>query len=419
MRIAIVGSGISGLTTAWLLSRKHDVTLFEANESLGGHTNTVNIEVDGIQLNVDTGFIVFNEWTYPNFIGLMKELQVESNPTLMGFSVRCEKTGLEYSGSGFNGLFSQRRNLLRPQFYRLIRDIVRFNRLAPQHQEGREDETVGEFLKTHQFSEIFAEKYLLPMGAAIWSCPLQTFEQFPIRFIIEFYINHGLLLITGRPTWRTITGGAQRYIDKMLPDLGAVRPGTPVLAVKRFEDHVELSTDLSTETFDEVVLACHSDQALKMLQDGDEIENNLLSQFPYGKNKAVLHTDESVLPKKRRAWASWNYQICEDSNERPVVTYCMNLLQNLNTQRTICVTLNSDSTIAEDSILGRYDYSHPIFTINRKSAQQQHSSLIRHRRTSYCGAYWGNGFHEDGVNSALAVCKSFDVMPSWTVEEYA
>ena len=414
MRIAIIGTGISGMTAAHLLHPLHEITVYEANDYIGGHTHTVSAVVNGQELAVDTGFIVFNEWTYPNFIALMDELKVDSVPTSMGFSVKCERTGLEYCGSGLNGLFTQRGNLFRPKFYRLISDILRFNRDAPKYRDGRIDETVGEFLQTHRYSETFAEQYLLPMGAAIWSCPMETFESFPIRFIIEFYINHGLLLLTGRPTWRTIVGGSREYAKKITePFDHLIRLNSPVIGVSRDPDHVNVTTRSGTEQFDEVIFACHSDQALKILKDADNVEADVLSQFPYSQNSAILHTDESVLPSHRRAWASWNYHIKKERNDRPSVTYNMNILQHLKTDATVCVSLNEDDHIDEAKILGTYNYSHPVFTVQRDAAQQRHQDLIRHRRTSYCGAYWGNGFHEDGVNSGLAVCNAFGIQPSW------
>lgn len=418
MKVGIIGSGISGLTAAWLLNQEHEITIFEANDYIGGHTHTVAVEVDAIQYDIDTGFIVFNEWTYPNFIALLGEIKVQSVPTSMGFSVRCDLTNLEYCGSGLNGLFSQRANLLRPRFYRLIADILRFNREAPRFLDGPQEETVGDFLSKHGYSAQFAEQYLLPMGAAIWSCPMETFEKFPIRFIIEFYVNHGLLLITGRPTWRTIAGGSHKYIEKLTADFrDRILLNSPVLGVRRHSNHVEVRLQDQVEVFDEVIFACHSDQALKILDDADDQELELLQKFPYSRNVALLHTDESVLPKRRRAWASWNYHLRKERSNRPSVTYNMNILQHIESEKTFCVTLNEEDLIDESKVLGRYQYSHPVFTVERKFAQLRHSELIRHRRTSFCGAYWGNGFHEDGVNSALAVCRAYGILPRWQMPE--
>jgi predicted NAD/FAD-binding protein len=416
MKIAIIGAGISGLTAAYRLSPAYDVTLFEANDYLGGHTNTVEVELGGERQVIDTGFIVFNDWTYPNFIQLLGELGVRSQPTSMGFSVRCDSANLEYNGSSLNGLFAQRRNLLRPSFYRMLADIMRFNRDAPElvlARGGKDETTVGEFLARHRYSHEFARNYLLPMGAAIWSCPVATFENFPIRFIVEFYKNHGLLSIRNRPTWRVIQGGSRTYVAKMAERFrDRVRLRTPVDQVRRsVNDVVIVPRNGSPERFDHVVFACHSDQALRMLADATATERDVLSEFPYGRNTAVLHTDETVLPKRRRAWASWNYRLTGESSQSTslaaTVTYQMNLLQQLRSKHVFNVTLNGDEQIDPTKVLRRFEYHHPIFTIRRAAAQARQRELINANRTSYCGAYWGNGFHEDGVVSALRVCEAF------------
>jgi predicted NAD/FAD-binding protein len=409
MRIAIIGAGISGLTAAYRLSQHHEITLFEANDYLGGHTHTVDVELGGERQVIDTGFIVFNDWTYPNFIALLNELRVASRPTSMSFSVRCDRTGLEYNGSSLNGLFAQRRNLLRPSFHRMIRDILRFNREGPELVLSRPVDdamTVGEFLTQQRYSREFADQYLLPMGAAIWSCPTGTFAEFPIRFIVEFYRNHGLLSVRHRPTWRVIEGGSRTYVAGMLPRFrDRVRLNTPVESVRRTTESVEVTPrEQPVERFDHVVFACHSDQALRMLADPTATEQELLGAFPYERNSAVLHTDESLLPRRRLAWASWNYQIPAEPTAHATVSYCMNILQHLRSQHTFCVTLNSDDRIDPAKILGRFEYHHPIFTTRRATMQARHREVLNVNRTSFCGAYWGNGFHEDGVNSALAVC---------------
>lgn len=413
MRIAIIGSGISGLTAAYLLHAEHAVTIYEANHYVGGHAHTVEIELSDGRFSVDTGFLVFNDWTYPNFIALLDELDVASVATSMGFSVKCDRTGIEYSGSGLNGLFAQRRNLMRPTIYRLVSDIVRFNKQAPEFRNIAADVTVGNFLRDHRYSNQFAELYLLPMGAAIWSCPMETFENFPIRFIIEFYINHGLLQLTGRPVWRTIQGGSQNYVRKMTQRFtDSIRLETPIRGVSRSEECVHVTTQTGTDEFDEVIFACHSDQALSLLTDPSPAEVDVLSKFPYSKNIATLHTDETVLPTRKRAWAAWNYHVRRESDQRPTVTYNLNILQHLKTRETVCVSLNEEG-IDPKRIHGTFHYSHPVFTTERDAAQARHQELIRNQRTSYCGAYWGNGFHEDGVNSALAVCRAFGVLPGW------
>lgn len=451
-KIAVIGAGISGLTAAYRLGERHDVTLFEANPWAGGHTNTVDVMVDGEKHAIDTGFIVFNERTYPNFIRLLDELGVASRPTEMSFSVRCQDTGLEYCGSTLNGLFAQRRNLVRPSFYRMIRDILRFGREATLIAEGHDNElrpgsgsaadaTVGEFLLRRRYSSEFCRNYLLPMGAAIWSCPTGKFADFPIQFIAEFYHNHGLLQIRNRPRWRVIDGGSRTYVDALLKRYrGRLHLNAPVRSVHRTADYVELETrDRTPERFDQVVFACHSDQALRMLKDSSDTEREILSAFPYEKNLAVLHTDTAMLPRRRRAWASWNYlieaptaapslakvaspkltsdtDVSETISETAEaltgvsgssaasVTYCMNILQHLKASQTFCVTLNAKHRINPRCILGEFQYEHPVFTRQRSSVQARHAELIGVNRTSYCGAYWRNGFHEDGVVSAIAVC---------------
>lgn len=428
MKIAIIGAGISGLTAAYRLSPMHDITLFEANDYLGGHTNTVDVEWDGERHAIDTGFIVFNDWTYPKFIELLDGLGVRSQPTSMSFSVRCDAADLEYNGSNFNGLFAQRRNLLRPSFYRMLMDVLRFNREALELVLGKStsnETTVGEFLARYRYSREFAEYYLLPMGAAIWSCPLGTFENFPIQFILEFYRNHGLLSIRHRPTWRVIEGGSRNYVVKMVQAFrNRIQLNTPIESVRRSPgDVVVVPRNRPPEIFDHVVFACHSDQALRMLADPTATERTVLSEFPYGRNRAVLHADPGVLPKRRRAWASWNYHLTDQPSEynepAATVTYQMNMLQNLQSKHVYNVTLNSDDRIDPAKVIQQFEYYHPIFTVSRATAQARHRELINVNRTSFCGAYWGNGFHEDGVNSALAVSQVLGGVPAHTQEKMA
>lgn len=409
MRIAIIGAGISGLTAARYLCQNHDVTVFEASSRVGGHVNTVQVDIDGQIHHIDTGFIVFNEWTYPNFTNLLRELEVESAPTSMSFSVRCDKTGLEYNGTSLNGIFAQRTNLVSPRFLRLLSDIIRFNREGTRDfYRLPEDVTVGQYLKTKQFSEQFEQQYLLPMGAAIWSCPVSQFEDFPIKFILEFYHNHGLLRIRNRPQWKTIVGGSNRYVEKMIsPFEDHIRLRQPIRSIKRLEDAVAIVHDSGCEYFDEVVIACHSDQALRMLSDPDPTEIEILSAFPYSKSTAILHTDTRVLPKNRRAWASWNYHVSAQDTSSATLTYNMNILQQIESKHTFCVTLNEQLAIDPSRVLGTFEYEHPIFTVKRSHVAKRHQEMIRRRRTSYCGAYWRNGFHEDGVVSAMNVCQEF------------
>jgi len=428
MKIAIIGSGISGLTAAWLLHQSHEIAVFEANDYVGGHTHTIDVDADGEQLAIDTGFIVYNDWTYPNFIQMLERLGVDSLATEMSFSVRCERSRIEYNGSNLNGLFAQRSNLLKPQFHRMLQDILRFNREALELLGADRDSlTVDEYVAQRGYSRQFSDLYLIPMGAAIWSCPPETFGKFPVRFIVEFYRNHGLLSIRNRPQWRVISGGSARYVEKLIaPFKERIRLNSPVESIVREETGVTVrATGSEDERFDHAIFACHSDQALRILGDTATLtERNVLTEFPYQKNSAVLHWDDSVLPERRRAWASWNYHIDgspSDSNnesrkttgQSATVTYNMNILQRLKARQTYCVTLNRDQAIDPAKIVGQYEYHHPIYTTGRRAAQQKHPDLINHNRTSFCGAYWGNGFHEDGVNSALAVCRQLGVEPPW------
>ena len=411
MRIAIIGSGISGLVAARQLHAAHELTIYEAQEYAGGHTNTVSVNFAGEDHAIDTGFIVFNDRTYPNFCRLLQELRVESVPTSMSFSVRADEDNLEYSGSGLAGMFVQKRNLLRPGFYRMIRDILRFNREALDQTDDSEDEpTVGDFIVQNRYSSQFSKHYLLPMGAAIWSCPTSTFENFPIRFICEFYRNHGLLSLQNRPTWRVIKGGSRNYVRALTrPFLDRILLGTPVRSVVRGPESVAVESSRGVHHYDEVIFACHSDQALSILgEQASAVEKSVLGAIPYEPNTAVLHTDISLLPRRTSAWASWNYHIPVGTSDHATLTYNMNILQHIQSRHTFCVTLNEDSAIDQEKVIAKFRYSHPVFTTQRKWAQQRHGELIRNDRLSFCGAYWGNGFHEDGVNSGLAVASAFE-----------
>ncbi len=416
MRIAIVGSGISGLVSAYLLHGEHEITVLEANDYIGGHTHTVDVDWQGEQLAIDTGFIVCNDRTYPNFLKLLDHLRVPIRPTSMSFSVHCQRTGLEYNGTSLNTLFAQRRNLFRPSFYRMLRDITRFNRESLALLDSAEEAiTVGEYLDKHKYSPEFVGQYLVPMGAAIWSCPPGTFRRFPMRFIVEFYHNHGLLSLRNRPQWYVIAGGSRCYVETLTAGFRErIRLNCPVSQVTRYPERVEISTvEGPPESFDQVIFACHSDQALKMLTDPTSLERQLLQEFPYQENTAVLHTDPRVLPKLRKAWASWNYHLPKEETAAATVTYHMNILQSLASKHIYNVTLNETSAIDPSRIIQTMTYHHPIYTTNRAKAQARHGELIQQNRTSFCGAYWGNGFHEDGVNIALAVCRTFGL----TLEE--
>ena len=413
-RIAVIGSGISGLTTSYLLQSQYEVTLFEEQDYLGGHTNTVDIEVDNTIYPVNTGFIVFNDWTYPNFIRLMDHLGVQSEDSDMSFSVRCDQSNLEYNGSNLNTLFCQRRNLINLRFWRMLKDIMRFNKEATQHYLGGDLEsgiTLQEYLDEQGYGETFRRYYVIPMGSAIWSAPEADMMAFPAAFFVRFFHHHGLLSIDNRPQWRVISGGSRTYVDVLKEKLqGPVLINRAVKSVTRHAQGVTLTDGKGYHHhFDAVVLACHSDQALAMLEQPSSEEVSILGAIPYQDNSVVLHTDTRLLPRSRNGWAAWNYRI-PDSPDQPVtVTYNMNILQNFNSDTTFCVSLNQDESIDPSKILRRYRYSHPAFTIAGSEAQNQFELINGKQHTFYCGAYWFNGFHEDGVNSAIRVARSLNV----------
>ena len=412
MKIAIVGAGVSGLVAAYHLHQDHEVTIFEANSYPGGHVNTVEVELDGQEFSVDTGFIVFNDWTYPHFIALLDQLEIKSHPTEMSFSVKDNATGLEYNGHSINTIFAQRRNLFRPSFVRMIRDILRFNKQAKDLARTKNDSrTVGQFLSDNGYGSMFSSHYLLPMGSAIWSCPTGCFADFPIQFIAEFYDNHGLLNVKDRPQWRVIEGGSKQYVGELIkPFKQNIRLNCPVTSIERNLNDIRLDTATEANVkFDHVIFACHADTALRILgKEATALEKNILSAFPYSSNTAVLHTDISLLPQSRRAWASWNYSLDGDDDSPATLTYNMNILQGIKSRQTICVSLNCEKAIDPKHVLAQFEYSHPVFTLERGQAQSRHHELIDFNRTSYCGAYWRNGFHEDGVVSALAVVKGIE-----------
>ncbi|MEX2962298.1 NAD(P)/FAD-dependent oxidoreductase [Microbulbifer sp. TYP-18] len=413
MRIAVAGSGIAGLTAAYLLNRRYDITLFEAEDRLGGHTATVEVEEDGRTLAIDTGFIVFNDWTYPNFIHLLNQLGVASQPTDMGFSVCSDRDDFEYAGNNLNSLFAQRSNLFRPGHWRMLRDILRFNRSAVSDwHAGKLDEqlTLGDYLAQNGYSEEFVWRYLVPMGSAIWSASTKQMLEFSASFFVRFFFNHGLLNLFNRPQWRVIRGGSREYIEPLVATFkDRVRLATPVQSVLRKPDGVSLLAGGEEMEFDAVVLACHSDQALRCLGDPSREERELLGAIPYARNSVVLHTDCRLLPRYRRSWASWNYRLQEGDTQLPVLTYNMNILQRLDAKLTYCVTLNSESNIEPGRILHRFEYAHPQFSIAGMQAQKAWGKINGVNRTWYCGAYWANGFHEDGVNSALRVTRALGV----------
>ncbi|WP_303286166.1 FAD-dependent oxidoreductase [Marinobacter sp. SS8-8] len=413
-RIAVIGAGVSGLTAAWLLAEKHEVQVFEAGDYAGGHTNTEQVEAGGRTWPVNTGFIVFNDWTYPNFIKLMDRLGVPSEVSDMSFSVDCSSTGLQYNGTRLNTLFAQRRNLFNLPFLKMVREILRFNKETRADLEAgniNNEETLGQYLKRNGYSRYFRNYYIVPMGAAIWSAPEIVLEQFPIRFFLQFFNNHGMLSVENRPIWRVISGGSAQYVTRMMERLGdATHLSSPVKKVVRDEDGVTVSVRGQEHHFDQVIFGCHSDQALAMIADPTDKELDILGAMGYQNNDVVLHTDTSVLPDNRRAWAAWNYFIPAHSTEPVSVTYNMNILQNFHdAPETFCVTLNRSHDIAPDKVIKRFGYAHPVFTLDAVAAQERYDEIGNRNRTHFCGAYWFNGFHEDGVRSALRVTRAFGV----------
>lgn len=414
MKIAIIGTGIAGNFAAYRLAPHHDITVFESKERVGGHTNTVEIEDSGRSLAIDTGFIVYNDVTYPNFLALLDELGVESQASDMSFSVTGGRRGLEYNGSSLNGLFAQRSNLLKPSFYRMLVDILRFNREAPALIEQPElTLTLGEYLDQNAYTKHFAENYILPMGSAIWSATAERMRAMPAVFFVRFFQNHGLLSVRDRPQWRVIKGGSTRYVEQLVAGhRQQIRVNTAVQEVRRHPEYIEIKAEgCEPERFDRVFMACHSDQALAMLADPTPQEREVLGSIGYQRNEAVLHTDTSLMPKRRLAWAAWNYNIpAGNANHdgKVTLTYNMNILQGLQASKQYCVTLNNTAAIDPDRILRVINYGHPIFTERAVEAQGRHREIDGARRTYYCGAYWRYGFHEDGVVSAMDALRHFE-----------
>lgn len=421
MKIAVVGTGIAGNVAAWELSRAHEVTVFEAEGRIGGHTNTVEVSLGHRSWAVDTGFIVFNDWTYPNFIAILEALGVAWQESDMSFSVKHARSGLEYNGTSLNALFAQRSNLFRPSFLGMIRDILRFHREAPALlEDGAPDLSLGEWLDRERYGRAFVEHYVVPMGSAIWSATQARMRQMPAKFFVRFFRNHGMLSVDERPVWRTIRGGSREYVRKLVAGhRDRIRLDTPVESIRRAEDHVLIrARGCEAERFDHVFLACHSDQALALLEDPSDAERAVLGAIAYQDNEAVLHTDSSVLPSRRLAWAAWNYHLLEQPERPAAVTYNMNILQRLDAPETFCVTLNHTEAIDPARIIDTYHYSHPVFTPEAVAAQARHREVNQGRRTSYCGAYWRNGFHEDGVVSALAALEHFAEDPAHAQRDF-
>ena len=411
MRIAVVGSGISGLAAAWLLSREHETTLFEASDRLGGHTDTHDIELAGRRYAVDTGFIVHNRQHYPLLTRLFEALGVATRPTTMSFSVQAPARGLEYNATTPDGLFCQRRNLFSPRFWGMLRDISRFYRIAPRLLDAAgPGPSLGDYLREHRFGAAFRDEHLVPMASALWSSPPRQILSFPARYLAQFMANHHMLQIAGRPEWRVVDGGSRRYVDAMRAGWSVrERLATPVLGVKRGAEGVEILLPGGNEVFDQVVLACHSDQALALLEDADDREREILSAMPYQANDTVLHTDARLLPASKKAWAAWNAYVPIDPAESCTVSYCMNVLQGIDAPQPLVVTLNRTQAIDPACVLRRRRYHHPVYTHASVAAQARKAEIQGARRTWFAGAYWGWGFHEDGMRSAVEVAVGLGV----------
>jgi predicted NAD/FAD-binding protein len=409
MKIAVVGSGVAGLVSADLLSRRHEVVLFEAESRLGGHTNTVDVHEDGRFRPVDTGFIVFNTHTYPNFVKWLRSLRVAWQPSDMSFSVRSDQRDFEYGSAGLNALFAQRRHLLSPRFHRMWRDILRFYRDARELLASGDEVRLDDYLRRHGYSEAFVTDHLLPLVGAVWSSNREGAREFPARLLVRFFEHHGFLRSGRGLQWLTIAGGSREYIRAMQARFrGRVRPFSPVEQLCRNDGGAMVKVrGQEAERFDHVVVACHADQALSLVREPTPIERTLLGTFRFQPNEAVLHTDERLMPRRRRAWASWNYHLDEDGGDGACVTYWMNRLQAIAGNVQYFVTLNRTPAIDPARVIARFDYSHPFFTPQAAAAQARHEDVIDHAGISYCGAYWRNGFHEDGVVSALRVCERF------------
>lgn len=421
MRIAVIGTGIAGLGAAWLLSRAHDVAVFERNHYAGGHSNTVTVpSADGTDdVPVDTGFIVYNERTYPNLIGLLDELDVERIPTDMSFAVSADGGRLEYGGGSLVSLYAQKRNLVRPRFHRMVGDILRFYREAPSLIDGgrADDVELGAFLERHSYSQAFVEDHLLPMAAAIWSCPPSAMMRFPAASFVRFFDNHGLLKVVGRPQWWTVKGGSRRYVNRIRQDLdGRIHLNAPVVSVRGAAPALIVRTaDGRERTYDRVVLACHGDEACRMVADKSDAEVAILGGFSYQHNRAVLHSDPSLMPRRRKVWSSWNYLSGAGgpAGRRVSVSYWMNRLQSLDPENPMFVSLNPLHEPDPDRTHRSIDYDHPVFDVAAIDAQRRLPEIQGRRGLYFCGSYCGYGFHEDGLGSAVAVARALGVEAPW------
>ena len=409
MKIAIIGSGISGNTLAYHLNSNHQITLFESNSRVGGHSHTHEIEIANQKLDVDTGFIVFNKKTYPHFLNLLHELKVPYENSAMSFSVKDSQKDFEYNGTNLNALFAQRKNLISPTFYKMIKEILRFNKNSTLLLKDNEEISLGEYLDREAYSDFFKKYYILPMGSAIWSSDVKTMMTFPAKFFVRFFDNHGMLNINDRPQWLTITGGSINYVKKLIsPFEKKIKLNSQIKSVERKNDHVAIQFHDRTERFDWVFFACHSDEALKLIKSPTQDEKNVLKAIPYKDNEVILHFDERFMPRRKLAWAAWNYHVAEDSSSPVSLTYNMNILQNLKTNVPVLVTLNPQEKIDKHKIIKKLSYAHPQYSLKSIEAQSKHHLISGVNRTSFAGAYWGNGFHEDGVKSAIDAIEQFN-----------
>lgn len=416
-RIAIVGTGISGLVAARGLHARHELTVYESSDWIGGHTHTLDVPTARGPLAIDTGFIVFNELTYPGLCALFDELGVATQPSTMSFSVRDERCGLEYNGTDLDGLFAQRVNLVRPSFWRMLYDLARFYREAPALLAGdaaAAEETLGAYLARRGYSRAFVEQHLVPMAAAVWSARPDEMRAFPLRFLVQFFHNHGFLRIHDRPQWRVVSGGSRSYVAPLVaPFRDRIRLRTPVARVEPGRDDVLVRTARGeVERYDRVVLACHADTSLRLLAAPTTAEREVLGAFRFQSNDVLLHTARALMPKRRRAWASWNYHVTAPPSELPTVTYWMNRLQDLPGEVDYFVTLNRTHDVDPAAVLARFEYHHPVFSVATVRAREQHARIDGARRVHFCGAYWGYGFHEDGLQSANAVLRRIEAAES-------
>lgn len=403
--MAVIGSGISGLTSAYLLSKRFHVTLYEANHYLGGHTNTVSVKSDNQNYLIDTGFIVFNKHTYPLFTELLSKYNIPINMSEMSFSYRSDTKNFEYCSKNLNTLFAQRSNLINPEFYYFINDIIRFNKIAKKYLNQRNNNmTLKKFITNFGFSSFFIERYLIPMAASIWSNNFSDIYSSSARFILQFYENHGLLNLTNQPQWYVLSNGSFSYIPALIQSFkNQIFLNTKIQSIKRLKDHILIKSANHEQIFDAVLIATHSDEALKMLDDPSAEEQNILSSIKYTKNEIVLHTDTSILPKRKIAWASWNY--LDVQHDAPALTYYMNRLQGINSSTHFCVSVNLNNHINKEKIIKQFSYCHPCFDLDTAKIQAQHELINGKNNTYYAGAYWGYGFHEDGVKSAIKACE--------------